>query len=204
MKLHFSNNHTYVTELAHNTLWTHTNCISVFIKRATTAIRTYWSSFGRAFVWKFRVYWIFTWIKPFLVDTDINKYDSTDDYEAVFWIMNLLSLQWIPSNISEHLHPKVPFPYSTHVPPFLQYASPLGLHLSNQNQFIIIKKIFVNVSKITYLFHIGCHHRVYYNCMLFFHHSLQHTFHHFYKHLRCLESICLFEKKAQYLNHSNT
>ena len=133
----------------------------------------------------------------------LNKYDSTGDYEAVFWIMNLLSLQWIPSNISEHLHPKVPFPYNTHVPPFLQYASPLGLHLSNQNQVIIIKTILINVSKITYLFHIGYHRRAYYNCMRFFHHSLQHTFHHFYKNLRCLESICLFEKKAQYLNHFN-
>ena len=185
-------------------MWAHTNCISVYIKRATTAIHAYWSSFGRAFVWKFRVYWRFTWIKLCLVDTDINKYDSTDDYEAVFWIMNLLSLQWIPSNISEHLHPKVPFPYSTHVPPFLQYASPLGLHLSNQNQVIIIKTILINVSKITYLFHIGYHRRVYYNCMRFFHHSLQHTFHHFYKNLRCLESICLFEKKVQYFNQSNT
>ena len=129
----FFNNHTYVTELAHYTLWTHTNCISLYIKRATTAIHAYWSSFGRAFVWKFRVYWRFTWTKPCLVDTDTwYLYDYVADaYEAVFWIMNLLSLQWIPSNISEHLHPKVPFPYSTHVPPFLQYASPLGLHLSN-------------------------------------------------------------------------
>ena len=198
MKLHFFNNHTYVTELAHNTLWTHTNCISVCTKWATTAIHAYRSSFGRPFVWKFRVYWIFTWIKPCLF------------WLVWYWIeflnsriLNLLSLQWIPSNISEHLHPKVPFPYSTHVPPFLQYASPLGLHLSNSNQVIIIKKIFINVLKITYLFHIGYHRRVYYNCMLFFHHSLQHTFHHFYKHLRCLESICLFEKKAQYLNNFN-
>ena len=94
------------------------------------------------------------------------KYDSTDDYEAAFWIMNLLSLQWIPSNISEHLHPKVPLPYSTHVPPFLQYASPLGLHLSNHynnhnNHWVInIKTIFLNASKVTYLFHIGYPRRV--------------------------------------------
>ena len=166
MILHFFNNHTYITELAHYTLWTHTHCISLYIKRATTAIHAYWPSFGRAFVWKFRVYWRFTWIKLCLVDTDINKYDSTDDYEAAFWIMNLLSLQWIPSNISEHLHPKVPLPYSTHVPPFLQYASPLGLHLSNHynnhnNHWVInIKTIFLNASKVTYLFHIGYPRRV--------------------------------------------
>ena len=143
-------------------MWTHTDCISLYIKRATTAIHAYWSSFGRAFVWKFRFYWVCTWIKPCI----LNKYDSTGDYEAVFWIMNLLSLQWIPSNISEHLHPKVPFPYSTHVPPFLQYASPLGLHLSNHynnhnnHWVIIIKTIFLHVSKVTYLFHIGYPRRV--------------------------------------------
>ena len=97
---------------------------------------------------------------------NINNYDNNDYYTAVFWIMNLLSLQWIPSNISEHLHPKVPFPYSTHVPPFLQYASPLGLHLSNhydshnKHWVIIIKTIFLNVSKVTYLFHIGYPRRV--------------------------------------------
>ena len=73
-----------------------------------------------------------------------------------------------------------------------------------RTRLLLYKNIFIKVSVITYLFHIGYPRRVYYNCMLYCHHSLQHTFHHFYKHLHCLESICLLETEVQYLNNIYT